>query len=321
MCYHVNTPLGIYLWTSIEFPIAMICASGPSLKTLFLHVLGRRSESRTGYRPNNPPTIGKKSIGGSRGKKASGWSIGTLSRNQPSAVDNSNELGDEHLEHQIKMLQLRSKGWGPYATTFEIDDGATNESGRSTAAGDDKMNYTTMTSTGMGKAYTTVTTTESRDNIASPHNVPGYALPMPSSMSTTTTPRVGTAAGYGSPPNNSWEFQLAALDVGNALGDGHISLPSPIDTTNHHASHQSVVLDPAEWKTSNSPSASEKLRLESRQQQRASDNESGGEGQEGAWLDDEVLLSSPAAPGKTRTANTQHEDVENVFGDHMRVGN
>lgn len=277
-------------------------------------MLGKRSESRTSYRPGNVPTIGKKSNGGSRGKKASGWSIGTLSRNQASGIDHDNELGDEHLEHEIKMLQLRSKGWGPYATTFEIDDGAT-ASGRTTAVGDDKINYvTTMTSTEMGKAYTTVTTTESRDNVVS-RNVPEYALPMPSSMSVPpTSPRLGV------PVNNSWEFQLAALDVGNALGgipegrNHHLSLPTPVDTTQYHANHNSIVVDPAEWKTSNSPTACEKLRLGSRQQQqRASDSDTEGQG----WPDDEGLLGSPAAPGKRGKA--RDEDEENVFGDHMRV--
>jgi len=291
----------------------MICASGPTLKTLFQHYFGSSSSSRGYNTASSPATVGgrfsgrKKSLP-QQSKKGSAWSMASLSRGLQSRTDRENDTSDEQLEKEIAALQKRNQGWGPYSTTFEIDDGTASykSAGGFGSEGSDKglqggkNCMTTVTSTELGKAHTTVTTSESREDL--PYHVPEYALPMPVNSSAPTSPRpllssMNTAA---------WDFQLPSIDLGDLLGrqgnhnlnhtatasvpppalttptsEAFQSAPTSADREQRRTNHNSVVLDPHEWKTSNSPTASEEERVSGHGEER-SESRVGK-----SWLEDE----------------------------------
>jgi len=303
----------------------MICASGPTLKALYQHFFPSASSSRGYASASSPAPPGggrfssrKKSFPAGSKKGGSAWSMASLSRGLQSRTDRENDTSDEQLEREIAQLQKRNQGWGPYSTTFEIDDGTSSykSAGGFGSEGPERSlqggkNYmTTVTSTELGKAHTTVTTSESREDL--PYHVPEYALPMPptgSSQPGSPRPVLSTMT------TAAWDFQLPTIDLGDLLGrqavqsqtqahtqttttTTHPALTTPTSeafesapnsTTQssnrekNRTNHNSVVLDPHEWKTSNSPTASE--------EERGSGH--GGERSESrvgqSWLEDEEM--------------------------------
>ena len=335
---------GVFLWTCVEYPIAMICASGPTLKALFLHFFPSASSTRDYASASSPaPPIGGKFssrkesfLAGSK-KGGSAWSMASLSRGFQSRTDHENETSDEQLEREIAQLQKRNQGWGPYSTTFEIDDGTASsksaggfgsqgEDRRAHGQGRDGKKYmTTVTSTELGKAHTTVTTSESREDL--PCHVPEYALPMPP---TESNPPRSPRPVLSTMTTASWDFQLPTIDLGDLLGrqaaqthsnfhtqtntnsttdtaTTHTALTAPTyepadtarnstgqssdrDREKNRTNHHSVVLDPHEWKTSNSPTASEEEEKGSGHGLEHRDSGERSESRVGqSWLEDEEM--------------------------------
>jgi hypothetical protein len=273
---------GIYLWTAVEWPIAMICASAPTLKALFQHFFGQNSKLRVSDRGKKPTSFGGKKPA-LQSQKASVWSMASQSRHTASGSrqNHGEEVADEQLALEIRHLQLRDRGWGPYSTTFEVDEtssgnsshgdvrwskldvgGSDSELRRSAEKSfkhDTKATDSHYTTTELGKAVTVVTTTEHRDETPP---VPQHALLM-SLQSTSPFNDPPMSPRLANPASKSWHFELRTIDTRDSLEEHNArEIARPVSaglstTLSSRSNHNSVVLNPFEWRTSNSPVASE----------------------------------------------------------------
>jgi len=124
---------GTYFWTVIEFPIAIICGSGPTLKALFKRFRdgdAKAAAARVGGQHGTPALADLEMNGNVTqgvGRKTSDQlysespvALSASSSNpskHPSTSTASASAEEAEIKSEIRRLKMKNQGWGPYRTT------------------------------------------------------------------------------------------------------------------------------------------------------------------------------------------------------------